>query len=253
MELAMSTKHEHFKGKDVYQHLKDARNRGKQASEEIHGTEASGSLIATTDSVKETAIVLLSLWMLFHNFSPDRPLTLFCCFLIGWVLWKGGRSALLGWNRLERLHRLIEEERYEIQHHRAQEKEELKAMYELKGLSGDHLEQVVEILASDDNRLLQVMLEEELGLRLESFEHPLKQGIGAALGALISGSVGFLGGWLFGFWGVVAGLALLFSVATLITAKREANEKIRSLIWNLAVGLLSMGVLYILLQIGWLK
>ncbi len=34
---------------------------------------------------------------------------------------------------------------------------------------------------ADDNRLLRVMLEEELGLTLEAYEHPLKQAFGALL------------------------------------------------------------------------
>ena len=57
-------------------------------------------------------------------------------------------------------------------------------MYEQKGLSGDLLDQVIEVLMADDNRLLRVMLEEELGLTLESYEHPLKQAAGAGLGVL---------------------------------------------------------------------
>ena len=93
-------------------------------------------------------------------------------FSIGWLFWKLGRSSLLGWARLERLHRLIQQEQWEIEHHRAQEKEELTAMYHQKGLTGKLLEQVIEVLMADDNRLLRVMLEEELGLTLETYEHP---------------------------------------------------------------------------------
>ena len=58
------------------------------------------------------------------------------------------------------------EERFEIAHHRGQEKEELTELYALKGFKGELLDQVINVLMADDNRLLSVMLEEELGLEL---------------------------------------------------------------------------------------
>jgi hypothetical protein len=115
---------------------------------------------------------------LFFSFSTPLFLML-SLFSFGWAVWKTGRSALLGWGRMERLHRLIEEERWEIQHHRAQERRELGEMYRAKGFDGKLLEEVLDVLMSDDNRLLKVMLEEELGLTLEAYEHPLRQAIGA--------------------------------------------------------------------------
>ncbi|CCB88416.1 VIT1/CCC1 transporter family protein [Simkania negevensis] len=245
----MTLKSDHFKGKDVYEHLKEARARGAKATQEIHGTEAPGHLVAATDSLKETAIVLLGFWILLLAFRASAPVTLLAIFSIGWILWKGGRSALLGWGRLERLHRLIEEERYEIQHHRAQEKKELRGMYEQKGFTGELLDQVVEVLMADDNRLLRVMLEEELGLTLETYEHPLKQAVGAAVGAFIAGIGALIGAFFAGMWGITIVLFLLFSIATLVTAKREGNALIKSLIWNLAVGILSIGTLYFISQL----
>ena len=90
---------------------------------------------------------------------------------------------MLGWSRLERLHRVIEEERWEIEHHRPQEREELRALYAAKGLRENSSMRSIEVLMADDNRLFQVMLEEELGLTLEAYEHPLKQAFGAFFGA----------------------------------------------------------------------
>ena len=93
---------------------------------------------------------------------------------------------LLGWARLERLHRIVEEERYEIENHRQQEREELKELYRAKGFQGKLLDEVVDVLMADGERLLKVMVEEELGLSLQSQEHPLKQGAGSALGAFVA-------------------------------------------------------------------
>jgi len=244
----MKTNHKHFKGEEATKHLIAARKKGAMATGEVHGTETPGHISAGTDSAKETAIILLGLWVVLSSFAIQKPLLILGVFSMGLLFWKVGRSSLLGWARLERLHRLIGQERWEIQHHRAQEKEELIAMYKQKGLSGTLLDQVVEILMADDNRLLQVMLEEELGLTLESFEHPLKQAFGAAIGvvaAAASGALGFLIGGLLG--GVVT-LSLIFSAATLLSSKREGNELMKSLIWNLSVGTLAVSAIYLLAE-----
>ncbi len=90
-----------------------------------------------------------------------------------------GRSAWLGWSRLERLHRILAQEKWEIEHNREQEREELGVLYAAKGFEGKLLEDVLDVLMADGDRLLKVMVEEELGLTLESQVHPLKQGLGA--------------------------------------------------------------------------
>ena len=244
----MTMNHEHFKGKDVVEHLKTAREKGAKATAEVHGTETPGHISAGADSAKETAVLLLGMWVLFSAFATEKTFWILGIFSIGWLFWKVGRSSLLGWGRLERLHRLIEQERWEIQHHRAQEKEELFAMYKHKGLSGKLLDQVVEILMADDNRLLRVMLEEELGLTLESYEHPLKQAVGAGIGVFIAVASGALGFFIGGFVGVIIFLSVIFSAATLFSSKLEGNALIKSLIWNLAVGALGVGTIFLLVR-----
>jgi hypothetical protein len=244
----MEEDHQHFEGKDAAAHLKAARVKGAKATAELHGTEMPGYLSAGADSLKETAILLLGMWVLLIHFNLPEIKTLWILglFSIGWLFWKVGRSSLLGWARLERLHRLIQQEQWEIEHHRAQEKEELTAMYAEKGLTGKLLEQVVEVLMADDNRLLRVMLEEELGLTLESYEHPLKQAAGAAVGVIVA-MVGMVVGFLiFGFLGMTILLGLLFAGATLLASHREGNELIKSLVWNLAVAVLATTSIYLI-------
>lgn len=238
--------HKHFDGKEVAEHLKAAREKGAKATAETHGTETPGHVSAGADSAKETAIVLLGMWILFSAFGipATKALWILGLFAAGWLFWKVGRSSLLGWARLERLHRLIEQEQWEIEHHRAQEKEELTAMYQQKGLTGQLLDQVIEVLMADDNRLLRVMLEEELGLTLESYEHPLKQAVGAGLGVIAATLGAALGFFFGGFLGTTLVLALVFSGATLLASKLEGNQLIKSLVWNLAVAILSIGSIY---------
>lgn len=238
----------HFEGKEVIEHLRKAREKGAKATAETHGTEAPGHISAGADSAKETAVILTILWILLSAFSvPLKPLLLTLGFVsLGLLLWKVGRSALLGWARLERLHRLIEQERWEIEHHRAQEKEELFEMYKQKGFQGELLDRVVEVLMADDNRLLRVMLEEELGLTLESYEHPLKQAFGAGLGVIAAALLSGIGVAIGGFIGFMIGAAITFIGATLLATILEGNDRIKSLVWNVAVGFLAVGFTYLI-------
>lgn len=220
------------------------------ASAEIHGTEMPGHLSAAADAIKEMAIALLLLWVILSHFvNFNRQLTYLFLFACGFILWKTARSALLGWARIERLHRLIEEERYEIEHHRAQEKEELTEMYRAKGLTGKLLEEVIDVLMADDNRLLQVMLEEELGLTLHAYEHPLKQASGAFLGAISSAVVCLFGLWLLPAFGLALGAALLVIASAILSAKLERNRVVNAIIWNLGVTGVASGCTHYLIHL----
>lgn len=231
-------KTDHFEGKSVLEHLKAARAKGAMAAAEIHGTEMPGHLAAGADAARDTAVSLLLLWILF----PSQPL-LYFLFAAGLFLWKAGRSALLGWARLERLHRVIEEERWEIEHEREQEREELAAMYQAKGLTGKLLDEVVTVMMADDNRLLHIMLEEEMGLALEVYEHPLKQSLGAGIGVIFASAL-FAGGYFL--FSPLIGTALTVTIAALLVAKLERNRRIEAVIWNLSVVAFVVGSVYFL-------
>lgn len=234
----------HFKGKNALQHVIDARMKGRAAEAETHGTELPGHISAAADAAKETALIILVLWTLLGSKAHWFILV----FASGWLVWKVGRSAILGWSRLERLHRVIEEERWEIEHRRPQEKEELKALYAAKGFSGKLLDEVIEVLMADDNRLLQVMLEEELGLSLESYEHPLKQAAGAFVGVAGASLILSFGLFTLPPWGpaVCAGVVIALSSGT--TAQLEKNHLLPSIIWNLATASLAAAAAYFLAQ-----
>ncbi len=238
---------DHFKGKSVIEHLAEARTKGASASREVHGTEMSGHIAAGADASRETAIALALLGgiLLVSGVVLSSVVITLLLFSFGWLVWKTGRSALLGWSRLERLHRLIEEERFEILHNREQEKEELRELYEAKGFKGKILDQAVEILMADDNRLLKVMLEEELGLTLESYEHPLKQAFGAAVGTLIASVFIIFCLHLIGLCGLLVGAAVILIASTIFTAKIEHNRLLNGLLWTIATVLFSGGLTYL--------
>jgi hypothetical protein len=246
----MSHGSDHFQGKTVVEHLKEARTKGAMAAAEIHGTEMPGHFAAAADAAKESALVGLALWVIGELLLSDfQTLWLLILFFSGWLIWKCGRSALLGWARMERLHRLIEEERWEIEHHRTQEREELTELYRAKGFTGKLLDEVIDVLMADDNRLLKVMLEEELGLTLEAYEHPLKQSVGAGLGVLISSGLLLFSYWISPDLGIPCSATIVLILAAIFAAQLERNRPVHAMIWNLAVGALSTGVIYFLAQL----
>lgn len=240
----------HFKGKDAVEHVIEAQTQGILSAAEVHGEEAPGHISAGADAAREMAIALLLLWVILSPLpvSPFALFLLLAIFVFGWLLWKMGRSAWLGWARLERLHRLVAEERWEIEHHRQQEREELAALYEAKGFHGKLLEDVMDVLMSDNDRLLKVMLEEELGLSLEKQEHPLKQCLGAGVGALCTALVC---GAFFAFFssiGLIIGAFLMMGCAGAVSARYEKNRVIAAIVWNIGIGILAFGCAYFLLQ-----
>jgi hypothetical protein len=248
--MTKSSPHSHFEENTVLEHLKKARKKGQLASESVHGVEPSGALIAAVDAAKDMAILLTLLWILllpFH-FPAHTYLILFALFSFAMLLWKTSRSAFLGWSRLERVHRLITEEKWEIEHHRAQEKEELLELYQAKGFKDKQLQEVVEVLMADDNRLLQIMLEEELGLSLGSFQHPLQQCLGAFLGVLISAALCLGGLWIGHTIGLLTALVLVLFISSFWMAKCLGNDKIKSIVWNFSLATLSIAVTYFLFK-----
>ncbi len=226
---------DHFKGKTIPEHLKAAREKGAQASEQVHGVELSGWIQAGCDAARETAIYLGILFIISPLLIPF--------FAIGLCIWKTGRSAFLGWSRLNRLNQLIQEEHYEIQNSRESEQQELTEIYRAKGFESPLLDQVVQVLMADENRLLTVMLEEELGLSLEGYEHPLKQGLGAFLGVLITSIPLFLATLVSPllFWGFVF---LIFVIATSLSIYPQKKSLIAFNVWALSLACLVLMSLF---------
>lgn len=235
----------HFQGKTAVDHVAHAQAAGLIAATEIHGTEVPGPIAAGADAARDTSIALLLLHCLPPIMAPSHGLLL-VAFSAGWLVWKVGRASWLGWSRLERLHRLLEQERWEIEHNRPQERDELRELYRAKGFEGKLLEDVLDVLMADGERLLKVMVEEELGLSLENMEHPLKQGLGAGIGTLLV-SIFLIFCSHFGF--IILSTGALFSnaLASLILAYYARNRLIPAIVWNTALAVMAMGMtLYLL-------
>lgn len=240
----------HFKGKHPLQHVVDAQVDGLLASTETHGIEIPGHLSAGSDTARETAVLLCLVWQLFETLKVphEKSLPGLSLFALGWAVWKIGRACWLGWARLERLHRVIAEEQWEIKHHRQQERDELRELYAAKGFQGKLLEEVLDVLMADGDRLLRVMIEEEMGLSLQIHEHPLKQGLGAAMGAFIAVAAIYLGGALFSTAGVLSAAILVMAASAAFSAYYEKNRLISAMVWNVSLGILAFSTFYWLLS-----
>jgi vacuolar iron transporter family protein len=237
---------DHFKGKEAIEHVAEAQALGIIASAEIHGTEIPGYISAATDAARETAVLLSLLWIFIEKLNvPPIPIIGFLAvFSGGWIFWKTGRSAWLGWFRIERLHRIVAQEKWEIEHHRQQEREELKALYAAKGFEGKLLEDVLDVLMADGDRLLRVMVEEELGLSLESHEHPLKQSLGAFVGSFCAAAWCLSCLWIYPAWGLLIGSVIAIALGASIAAFREQNKIIPAIIWNLGIAAIAFGFVF---------
>lgn len=241
---------EHFHGKDAIGHVAEAKAQGLISSTEVHGTEIPGHISAFADAARETATALLMIWIIFTklDFQHKHITSILIIFALGWLIWKGGRSAWLGWSRLERMHRVVEQERWEIQHHRGQEREELKELYRAKGLEGKLLEDVMDVLMADEDRLLKIMVIEELCLSLETNEHPLKQAMGAIIGVLSTFLVCYSLLYFLPQYGIWIGSTLSIIFASIMSANFEGNKRIPAVIWNLGIAALAAGSTYFLID-----
>ncbi len=233
---------DHFQGKPPLEHLFQARKKGQLITQEIHGNAPSCSWSVFWETIKTFAVLFSLLFMSLQFYAPSQEKILLL-FGLGSLIWAPLQRALLHWKTLYKLHRLIEEEKWEIDHHRNTEREELAAMYQAKGFSGKMLDQVVDVLMADDNRLLETMLTEEFGLSLESFEHPLKLGFSAFLGVFSLCVCMGIGVFLYPISLYLISFLFLIG-ASLICAKKENIPLIPTFFWNTGIFLLVHLVLY---------
>lgn len=239
----------HFKGKDAFGHVVETQAQGILASSEIHGMEVPGHISAMADAARDTAMAFLLIWIVLlpWELPAHEMVETLSAFACGWVIWKMGRSAWLGWSRLERLHRMVSQEKYEIEHHRPQERDELRELYAAKGFEGKLLEDVLDVLMADDERLLRVMVQEEMNLTLESQEHPLKQGLGALVGSFIAAVLCLIALLIHPIVLLLTGL-IVMGVAAGVTSHHARNELIPAMIWMMGLGVLACGSVYFLME-----
>lgn len=250
-EIHMPSPHDHFQGKTALQHIAEIQSSGVSSSTEIHGAETPGPLFALLDAARDTSLLLACLYIstAFYALAREQRIAFVLAAGLGWALWKGCRSALLAWSRLARLHRIAEEELQEIETNRQQEKEELLTLYSAKGFQGPLLNRVVDVLMADQDRLLRVMLQEEMGYRLEEQHHPIIQGLWAGGGALVALSLLFIPAFGTHLFTSVACMTASMALLGAWFARLEKNPVIPAFFWNLMIGSICCIAVWIFMEI----
>ncbi len=173
---------------DTAEHVSQAREKARQ----VLGGE---SHLAAMDnwryallSARDAIIFIWLTWIALYSFGEPNytaPFLLVIC--IGVSLLIGISTGRSAHTQVQYYARELERERTEIRDSFEQEREEVRVLYAAKGFSEPLLGQIVDTLCADEDRLLKVMMEEELGLFMHHVNHPLLVGALHFVAALIPG------------------------------------------------------------------
>ena len=92
------------------------------------------------------------------------------------------------------------------------------------------------------------MVEEELGLSLESHEHPLKQGMGALIGSLFAFLACLIGLMVYPSWGLAIGAIFAIGSGAAVAAYHEKNRAVPAIVWNLGIAAVAFGFVFFILD-----
>lgn len=200
--------------------LDEARRRARQAlSAEAHLGDVDDWRRALV-SARDAVILLWVIWLVLLAFKQLEAAPVLAAIALGHAILCAISTARSTAMKLHYFAAELERERQEIRTSFDQEREEVRALYAAKGFSEPLLSQIVDTLAVDEDRLLKVMMEEELGLSMHHVNHPLLVGIWNFLGAALPGLILVLPLFWFShvraeIWMVGGGTALLVAISML--------------------------------------
>ncbi len=204
-------------GDEMGDHLAEARLRARQ----MLGGEAHAGNIddwrLVVVAARDGTVLATLLWLALRGVGVATPIApVIATVGIGYALFVGITAAWATLRQVRHYEAELERERREIRETPEHEREEVHTLYAAKGFEGDLLEQVVDTLCEDDDRLLKVMMEEELGLQIHHMHHPIVVGLihggGALLGAVTLAAIARLVptatamAWLLGTAGAMIGV-----------------------------------------------
>lgn len=179
---------EHFATGDAAEHISDARQRARQMlSAEAHLGDVDDWRRVFV-SARDALVLVWLTWIALHAFG-DPPFVpgMLTAMAVSLALLFGISTARSTRLQIEHFASELDRERTEIREHFDHEREEVVALYAAKGFREPLLSQVVDTLCSDEDRLLKVMMEEELGLQVHHMPHPLIVGLWNFGGAATAG------------------------------------------------------------------
>ncbi len=242
---------DHGAPSDAADHLVEARQRARQIlSGESHLAAVDdwrGALL----SARNALIFVWLAWVCLHSFG-DPPFT--ALLLVALVF---GLACLLGISagrstsaQFQYYAAELDREQAEIRDHFEEECDEVRALYAAKGFREPLLTQIVDTLAADDDRLLKVMMEEELGLMMHHINHPLVVGLWNFTGALIAGlALALPAVWVepasMHVWMPIGGTVILAAIAG-VTARATGRNVVELFTVSVVMALVTGGVAYFL-------
>jgi len=238
---------------DAADHVRDARQRARMVlGAESHLGEVDDWRRAMV-TARDAVILLWLAWVALAGFGLTAHAgSLLTALALGIALLMGistGRSTLA---QVQYYESELERERREIRHHLDEEREEVRALYAAKGFQDPLLTQIVDTLSADDDRLLKVMMEEELGLSMHHLSHPLMVGLwnfggAAAAGLLLALPLQGMSPEQATTW-VVGGGAALLAALSVVTARLTGREMIGLFASSVVMATITGGVVYYLSQ-----
>ncbi len=246
--------HDHSpKPNEVADHVSDARRRARQ----VFGSEAHLGAVddwrRTIVSARDALILIWMIWLALQGFgSPPWGSLLLVALAIALALLMGistGRSTYL---QVQYYETELERERTEIRESFAHECEEVRVLYAAKGFREPLLGQIVDTLTADEDRLLKIMMEEELGLSIQHINHPLLVGLwnfaaAAMAGLALALPVVWLSAGAARVW-MPAGGAALMGVIAMIAARVTRRSAVEIFATGVIMAAITGGVAYLLAE-----
>ena len=241
---------------DAADHVVEARRRARQMlGVEAHLGEVDDWRHGIV-SARDALIIIWLLWLTLQGFGhppyTDHLLIAMAFAVALLVAASTGRSTH---SQVKYYESELERERTEIRENFEHERDEVRALYAAKGFREPLLEQIVDTLSADDDRLLKVMMEEELGLSMHHMHHPLLVGLWNFGGALAGGLIPALPlHWMTaeaGRWWVPLGGAGLLAFLAGLSARVTGRSMTEFFVSSVMMAAVTGGVAYYLSQ--WLS
>ena len=238
---------------DAADHVIEARERARQVLSGESHLGAVDDWRRALVSARDALILIWLCWVALHAFG-DPPFTGFLLVALAVAL-----AMLLGISTGRSTHAQVQyyaaeldRERHEIRTDPEHEREEVRELYAAKGFRDPLLNQIVDTLAADDDRLLKVMMEEELGLSMHHVNHPLIVGLWNFAGAAIAGLALALPVALSpssaAHWWMPVGGAGLLAVVAFISARATGRSLMEFFTVGVIMAIVTGGVVYALSQ-----
>lgn len=168
--------------------------------------------------------------------------------MLGGAVSMGLAAFISARSQIEFYHSEIQRERDEIQKWPDRERDEIRTIYRNKGFRGELLDRIVSHITADPDRWSDVMMREELGMAVESFDEPLRSALTVGLAYLAGAAVPVIGyvflpphpGLIFSAIATIATLFIVGAAKTIITTRSWWLSGLESM----ATGIVAAAVTY---------